>query len=41
MQVRDGLVPLIAKIKAKGAGTLDDSMIKGDFDVDTQAELCK
>ncbi|KAF5829548.1 putative carboxypeptidase [Dunaliella salina] len=40
-QVREGLVPLIQAIKAKGAASIDDSIVKGEFDVDKQAALCK
>ncbi|GFH24699.1 uncharacterized protein HaLaN_22543 [Haematococcus lacustris] len=38
--VRDGLKPLIAAIKAKGAASVDDSCVNGSFDVDKQAALC-
>ena len=27
--------------QAKGAKSIDDSVVKGDFDVDKQADLCK
>jgi hypothetical protein len=40
-QVREGLVPLIAAIKAKGAATVSDACVKGSFAMDKQAELCK
>jgi len=40
-QVRQGLMPLIQAIKAKGAASIDDSIVKGEFDVDKQAALCK
>lgn len=38
--MREGLAPLIASIKAKGA-VVDDSWLQGDYDVDKQAALCK
>ncbi|KAG2426831.1 hypothetical protein HXX76_012882 [Chlamydomonas incerta] len=39
-QVREGLVPLIAAIKSRGA-KLDDSWTHGEFDLEAQAALCK
>ncbi|PNW70823.1 hypothetical protein CHLRE_17g734900v5 [Chlamydomonas reinhardtii] len=39
-QAREGLVPLIAAIKSRGA-KLDDSWTHGEFDVEAQAALCK
>jgi hypothetical protein len=41
LQIRTGLVPLIAAIKAKGARSIDDSCVQGEFDTDVQAALCK
>jgi len=38
--VRDGLVPLLADVRTRGTPP-DDSWLKGDFDVDKQAALCK
>ncbi len=40
-QVRQGLQPLIAAIKAKGADSVSDAPVRGAFDVDKQAALCK
>eukprot|EP00197_Chlamydomonas_leiostraca_P002616 CAMPEP_0202858268 /NCGR_PEP_ID=MMETSP1391-20130828/873_1 /ASSEMBLY_ACC=CAM_ASM_000867 /TAXON_ID=1034604 /ORGANISM="Chlamydomonas leiostraca, Strain SAG 11-49" /LENGTH=522 /DNA_ID=CAMNT_0049537167 /DNA_START=116 /DNA_END=1684 /DNA_ORIENTATION=- len=40
-EVRAGLVPLIAAIKAKGAAAISDACVRGSFDIDTQAKLCK
>ncbi len=39
-QVRDGLVPLLADVRARGTPP-DDSWLAGAFDVDAQAALCK
>ena len=39
-EVRDGLVPLLADVKARGTPP-DDSWLRGEFDVDKQAALCK
>eukprot|EP00877_Chromochloris_zofingiensis_P002211 jgi/Chrzof1/11991/Cz06g17100.t1 len=39
-QVREGLVPLIKELKTQGTAP-DDSWLKGEYDVDKQAELCK
>ena len=39
-QVREGLVPLIAAIRAK-PDAVDDAWIKGSYETETQAELCK
>ena len=38
-QVREGLVPLIAAIQKEGA--LDNAWVKGTYDTNTQADLCK
>ena len=40
VQVREGLVPLIAKLKAS-PNPPDASWLNGDFDSDKQAEMCK
>ncbi|GAX80590.1 hypothetical protein CEUSTIGMA_g8027.t1 [Chlamydomonas eustigma] len=40
VQVREGLVPLIAAIKSK-IGTIDDAWVKGTYETEKQAELCK
>ncbi|MEW5308984.1 MAG: hypothetical protein WDW38_000901 [Sanguina aurantia] len=39
-QVRDGLIPLIAQIKAS-PHQLSDAWLKGSYSVETQASLCK
>ena len=39
-EVRDGLVPLLAAVKARGTPP-DDSWLRGEFDVDKQAALCR
>ncbi|GLC44578.1 hypothetical protein PLESTM_001617300 [Pleodorina starrii] len=39
-QVREGLVPLIADIKSRGR-KIDESWMAGEYDTDTQAELCR
>lgn len=39
-ELRDGLVPLLADVKARGKPP-DDSWLRGDFDVDKQAALCR
>lgn len=39
-QVRDGLVPLIAAIKSRGR-PLSAEWIQGDYDLDTQAAMCR
>ena len=39
-EVREGLVPLLAEVKARGTPP-DDSWLRGEFDVDKQAALCK
>lgn len=41
VQVREGLKPLIAAVKAKGAASVSDACVKGCFDKDKQADLCK
>eukprot|EP00199_Chlamydomonas_sp_CCMP681_P000758 CAMPEP_0119102174 /NCGR_PEP_ID=MMETSP1180-20130426/1012_1 /TAXON_ID=3052 ORGANISM="Chlamydomonas cf sp, Strain CCMP681" /NCGR_SAMPLE_ID=MMETSP1180 /ASSEMBLY_ACC=CAM_ASM_000741 /LENGTH=520 /DNA_ID=CAMNT_0007086417 /DNA_START=67 /DNA_END=1629 /DNA_ORIENTATION=+ len=41
IEVREGLKPLIAAIKAKGCKTISEECCMGTFDVDTQAKLCK
>ena len=38
--MREGLVPLIAAIRAK-PDAVDDAWIKGSYETETQAELCK
>lgn len=39
LQVREGLVPLIAAIREKGTPP-DTSVLEGTFDTDAQAALC-
>ena len=39
LQVREGLVPLVATIKMNGTPP-DRSCLSGSFDKDTQAKLC-
>lgn len=39
-EVRAGLVPLIEELKTKGTAP-DDAWIKGEYDVEAQAKLCK
>jgi hypothetical protein len=38
--VREGLVPLIQELKSRGTAP-EDAWLKGDFDVEVQAALCK
>lgn len=40
VQVREGLKPLIAAVKSRGTAP-EDAWLHGDYDVDTQAALCK
>ncbi len=40
LQVREGLVPLIAELR-KSSTPPDDEWLKGDYDVERQAALCK
>jgi hypothetical protein len=39
-QVRQGLVPLIKELKARGKAP-QDGWLRGDYDVDVQARLCR
>ena len=38
--MREGLVPLVAAIQ-KHSAELDDEWLKGSYNTDTQAKLCK
>jgi Zn-dependent M32 family carboxypeptidase len=40
LQVRKGLVPLLAELREKGSAP-DDSWLQGSYSIDTQAALCK
>jgi carboxypeptidase Taq len=39
--VKAAVVPLLAKIKAKGPSFIADDCIKGSYDISTQSEMCK
>lgn len=40
-EIKAAIVPLLAKIKAKGTDFITDDCIKGSYDLTTQADLCK
>lgn len=40
LQVRAGLVPLITELRSKGTPP-NDEWLKGSYDIDKQAALCK